>query len=825
MTAQLSRLSRVILPTHSEVHRSVSCPEVLSSWRSRTLSEAEILAEVRREAKLRHDFVEIVLTPGHLLRTDAESIWGSLRSHFPQIKIRQLLHWTQALSLKRQGERWRSAFPEVQFEIAVDASLSRATMDLLFQAWQPDWLIIPRPDWSQNEKSGDLALKSFVEIERRRSDRSTQQPIELMVFSPRPDHPDGPFLDNDELQLYLDEARDLYPDVRFVPPPPSYFVASELGTWNRELSRDAWPDLTDDRTESNSVPQEIELSIICPVKSLNFPEALKRLRILRENAGFSTELIIVRDDGGSLTPHGDEIWLAMPSRSLDLTSTEEWRAGAVRNLGARAAQGRHLLFVDADVRLPLDAFSELASSWRHQARVNVAHKAGAWWSASSSCWILPREEFWAVGGFAEAFSTYGCEDADLAFRLQAAGFSTDPLPFLITHLRPESNDDYGLAKMLKLQVAAQLLHRLTLSAETHFVFYSVMGSRQQSSAALRALGKRLWDLPLLGAWLSLQTEFMTLIESKEKLQFVRGWLTRFLWIFKGPALLLFSERWRVQIIGHVAHRHAWKLPHAIAWPLHQARRLWGAMAGPLSRIRIAFVSSVQSKSWLIPHFVKWPLYLLGRGLEKISGPLHALTLKARYSQFGLKPLFGWIWSQRHWPSVWILRIRGATHKWATRVRWIAVNTAKSLVNGLHQVGWKMRVGTQRGLGSTRAFAWQFVLHPIWETIGRIYARIGEDFYGPTATWLGHKVYAPTSAWFCDKIYGPTYAWTCEALIGPLQANLWLLREPTAWFELKCPSFHRLIWKRLLKLRYFIAYQWQTRVLGKMPNNSKTGSRL
>ncbi len=802
----VSRAARVLMPTHCEVPRSVTCPEVLSSWRSRTLSEAEIVAQAEREFRLRRDGLEVVFTPGHVLRADATAIWRAIQSLQPEIKIRQILHWTQALSLKRQADEWRRDVPGIKFEIAVDAKLSRVSLELLAQTWNADWLIVPRPDWD-----ADLALQAFVEIERGRRSRPSTEPLELMLLCPRPTHHEGPFLDNDELQLFLDEARDAFPDVCFVPAPPSYFLSSELGTLARDESREIWP------PSDHSSRQTVDLSIICPVKSLNFPETLKRLRILRENAPFSTELIIVRDDGGTFTPQGDEIWLAMPARPL----AEDWRAGSVRNLGARVACGQHLLFVDADVRLPLEAFKQIEAAWRSHPRLNSAHKAGAWWSASSSCWILPREEFWAAGGFSEAFSTYGCEDGELAFRLQALGFSTDPLPFTITHLRPESPEDLGLAKMLKLQTAAQLLHRLTLSAETHFVFYSVMGSAAGSSAAIWAANlatirptirvslKRLWDFPIVGWFLKASTEVMTLVESREKAKFIQGWLHHGLWVFKGPLLLVMGETWRVRIFGDVARLHAWKLPHALAWPLHQTRRLYGQIAGPQSRAIIAITSAVQSKSWLIPHSVKWPFYVLGRGLGQIAGPLHAAWIRAWSSRFGLRPFFGLLWAQRHWPRVWTERILGQTRKWTTRTYWLFKAFMQDLVQILDQMHWRIRILCLRTWGHTKAFTWRSILHPTWEMAGRIYAWLGEKT-GRIYAWLGEKT-------------GRIYAWMCEKLLGPIWANRWLLREPTAWFELNCPSFHRIVWKRLLKLRYFLTYQWQARVRGKLSTKSNTGA--
>ncbi len=773
-----SRFARVLLPTHCEVHRSVTCPEVLSSWRSRSLTEGEIIAQVARESQLRstdrstelntdlntelNTGVEIVLTPGHMLRTDAAEIWHKLQANFPNLRLRQLLHWTQALSLKRQGESWRRDFPHLKFEIAIDAKLSRVSLDLLRQTWNCDWLIIPRPDWH-----ADISLLAFVEIERQKQTH-TSTAIELTLLCPRPTHHEGPFLDNDELQLFLDEARDAYPDVQFQSAPPNYFVSPELGTLARDASREIWPNRS---PQSHHAHHTIDLSIICPVKSLNFPEVLKRLRILRDKSPFSTELIIVRDDGGTLTPQGDEIWLQMPESQM----ASDWRAGSVRNLGARAASGQHLLFVDADVRLPLQALDEIATAWRRQPRLNAAHKAGAWWSASSSCWILPRHEFWAVGGFAEAFSTYGCEDADLAFRLQALGFSTDPLPFSITHLRPESADDSGLLKMLKLKTAAQLLHRMTLSAETHFIFYSVMGSTQSYSPTLRAAAKRLWDWPLVGWLLKAATELMTLFESREKAKFIRGWLQHFLWVFKGPLLLLISETWRVRIFGDVARLHAWKLPHALVWPIHQVRSAYGKVAGPLSRGLIAVKAAIESKSWLIPHFVKWPFYILSRGLGQIAGPIHAAHIRIWTSYFGLRPILGWIWSKRHWPGVLAIRLQGHLAKMTTKIYWMVFAGVQFFIRVLDHASWRAKVFTLRKSGRLKALAWQVILHPAWELSGRAYA--GVDRY----------------------------------LFAPIWANRWLLKEPTAWFALHCPNFHRLIWRRLLKLRYFLAYQWQSRI--------------
>lgn len=766
-SANTSRFARVLLPTHCEVHRSVTCPEVLSSWRSRSLTEGEILAQVARELQLRDARIEVVLTPGHMLRTDAAEIWRSLQSNFPDLQLRQLLHWTQALSLKRQGEIWRRDFPNLSFEVAVDAKLSRVSLELLRQTWNCDWLIIPRPDWH-----ADLSLLAFVELERQRHPQASAA-NELTLFCPRPTHHEGPFLENDELQLFLDEARDAFPDVNFQSAPPSYFVASELGTLARDASREVWPswDPQAEQTAKNPTEKTVDLSIICPVKSLNFPEVLKRLRILREKSPFTTELIIVRDDGGTLTPQGDEIWLQMPEG----VRANDWRAGSVRNLGARAASGQHLLFVDADVRLPLEALDEIAAAWRLQPRLNAAHKAGAWWSASSSCWILPRREFWAAGGFAEAFSTYGCEDAEMAFRLQALGFSTDPLPFSITHLRPESADDSGLLKMLKLRTAAQLLHRMTLSAETHFIFYSVMGSTPSHSPTLRAAAKRLWDWPLVGWFLQAGTELMTLFESREKAKFIRGWLHHFLWVFKGPLLLVAGESWRVRIFGDVARLHAWKLPHALVWPIHQVRRVYGQIAGPLARGFIAVQATFESKSWLIPHFVKWPFYILSRGLGRIAGPIHAAHIRIWTSYFGLRPIFGWIWSKRHWPGVLALRVRGHFTKMATKTFWTLYAGVQVLRRGFDQARWRVNVFALRITGRLKALAWQWILHPIWETSGR------------------------------------TYAWIDGHLFAPVWAHRWLLKEPTAWFALHCPNFHRVIWRRLLKLRYFFAYQWESRI--------------
>ena len=134
-----------------------------------------------------------------------------------------------------------------------------------------------------------------------------------------------------------------------------------------------------------------------------------------------------------------------------------------RNVGARAATGDVLFFIDADVTLRTDAIERVQQIFAEHAHVdaligsyddapgepnflsqyrNLLHhyvhqqsraEASTFWGA---CGAVRRPAFWAVGGFDERFDQPSVEDIDLGYRLTSAGFQIRLEPTLqIKHLK------------------------------------------------------------------------------------------------------------------------------------------------------------------------------------------------------------------------------------------------------------------------------------------------------------------------------------------------------------------------------------------------------
>ncbi|HWQ14258.1 MAG TPA: glycosyltransferase, partial [Roseiflexaceae bacterium] len=121
-------------------------------------------------------------------------------------------------------------------------------------------------------------------------------------------------------------------------------------------------------------------------------------------------------------------------------------AAAARNLGAAAATGEYLLFVDADCLLEPDALERLleAAQAGYGALVGgvlpephpywvlcsnlmafpeylTLDRAGERGSLPSFCLMMPRRIWEVIGGFDESYHPT-CEDLDLCFRLRRAGY-------------------------------------------------------------------------------------------------------------------------------------------------------------------------------------------------------------------------------------------------------------------------------------------------------------------------------------------------------------------------------------------------------------------
>lgn len=190
------------------------------------------------------------------------------------------------------------------------------------------------------------------------------------------------------------------------------------------------------------------LSVVTPThnKRALLERTLAALRAQVLPDGVAWEIVVV-DDGSS---DGTGAWLAaqaaLPGPALRVVAPGHnvGRARA-RNLGAAAAAGRWLVFIDDDIVAPpglLAAHLELLRrhpgdgtigfavtapelvdgphlrylDTRGVARLPAGPAPARYFVTQNAA--VPREAFAAVGGFDEAFTSYGFEDMEVAFRLE-----------------------------------------------------------------------------------------------------------------------------------------------------------------------------------------------------------------------------------------------------------------------------------------------------------------------------------------------------------------------------------------------------------------------
>ncbi len=171
-------------------------------------------------------------------------------------------------------------------------------------------------------------------------------------------------------------------------------------------------------------------SIVVPVLNeaanlVNFLQPLQSLRAL------GLEVIVV--DGGS---RDQSVALARPW--VDNIVTSDPGRARQQNRGAEVARGDYLFFLHADTRLPPDFMSTLESCRQAEARwgffrvrlsgrplmLRFIERMMSWRSqltgvgTGDQCLFVRRENFWAVGGFADIALM---EDIEICRRLKLMG--------------------------------------------------------------------------------------------------------------------------------------------------------------------------------------------------------------------------------------------------------------------------------------------------------------------------------------------------------------------------------------------------------------------
>jgi GT2 family glycosyltransferase len=187
---------------------------------------------------------------------------------------------------------------------------------------------------------------------------------------------------------------------------------------------------------------ELSVSVIVPVH--NGGEKFRRcLTSLKESHPPPREIIVVADgdtDGSSQ--------LAKEFGADVSRFPSPGGPGRARNLGAKAAEGELLLFIDADVTVPPNVIGQVAALFAREPEVdalfgsydddpaesaflsqyrNLLHHyvhqqgnedASTFWGA---CGAIRRDVFLSIGGFDERYVRPSVEDIELGYRLKKAG--------------------------------------------------------------------------------------------------------------------------------------------------------------------------------------------------------------------------------------------------------------------------------------------------------------------------------------------------------------------------------------------------------------------
>lgn len=259
------------------------------------------------------------------------------------------------------------------------------------------------------------------------------------------------------------------------------------------------------KSSASEGPPQPTVTIIVPVH--NGGKHFQRcLTSLTQAVPCPLELIVVVDGDR----HGSwQTGLAFGARTICL-STRRGPAYA-RNVGARAARGNILFFVDADVEIPPDAVGRLVSMFQVESDLaavfgsyddepaaanflsqyrNLLHhhthqmgreNASTFWGA---CGAIRREVFEASGGFNETYREASIEDIELGYRLARAGHSIR----LCKKLQVKHLKRWDVFSLLKTDVVHRAVPwtRLIL-ASGHFPNDLSVGWKSRASVALVCL--------------------------------------------------------------------------------------------------------------------------------------------------------------------------------------------------------------------------------------------------------------------------------------------------------------------------------------------------
>jgi len=139
-----------------------------------------------------------------------------------------------------------------------------------------------------------------------------------------------------------------------------------------------------------------------------------------------TETIVVDYD----CPEGTAVEVARDFPAARVVKVDEaplLNMSKARNLGAAAAQGEWLVFVDADIVIARGFVAGIAPHLMRSKVFRFGPDKGGIGGTNGTC-ILHRDDFTLTGGYDEVLEVYGGEDTDIYIRLAMLGVQSEILP-------------------------------------------------------------------------------------------------------------------------------------------------------------------------------------------------------------------------------------------------------------------------------------------------------------------------------------------------------------------------------------------------------------
>ncbi|MEA5583188.1 glycosyltransferase family 2 protein [Nodularia harveyana UHCC-0300] len=220
-------------------------------------------------------------------------------------------------------------------------------------------------------------------------------------------------------------------------------------------------------------PTQRSISVIIPVH--NGGESFRQcLLSIGASIFHPTEVIVVADGD---TESGE---IAADWGAKVIRVEEKGGPAQARNLGAAAAQGEIIFFVDADVTIEPDSINQVRSAFtedtnlaaligsyddapgasnflsqyknlfHHYTHQNANENAFTFWGA---CGAIRRDIFLAMGGFDETYRRPCVEDIELGYRLKAAGYKIA----LVKTLQVKHLKRWGIISLIKADVCDRAL--------------------------------------------------------------------------------------------------------------------------------------------------------------------------------------------------------------------------------------------------------------------------------------------------------------------------------------------------------------------------------